>query len=321
MDFKPTVFIGSSTEGLATAELVSGALQDFAECILWKDAFDFGASNFNNLADKIAFYDYAILIATADDVTLSRGKKTKSTRDNVLFEFGLFAGGLGAAKTFYMIEEGIKIPSDLLGITLPFIPKRSEPDYQEKVEQVAVQIRNSILSMEQTFHLGFVPSTAIAYGYFENFVARTVTRLLEDKADGKVFVIDDATSFSIKEIRFTVLVPNDLSDNMFDKVYAKRLRDGWKKLKVDPKHIRDYDFSVDISKVEDGIMHLVDIPFTLNALNKCVELYSKKAQIGKHDKETLLEAREIRNFVRTLRFLISTKAMTKGIVDVEIVDI
>lgn len=321
MDFKPTVFIGSSKEGIETAKIICAALEDIAECILWEDAFDFGISNFNNLVDKIAFYDYAILVATADDVTVSRKKQQKTTRDNVLFEFGLFTGGLGTSKTFYVVEDGVKIPSDILGLTLPFIPKRTDPTYEANVKAIAEKIKKNIKSKEKTFQLGFLPSTAIAYGYFENFVKRTVARLFEDRDDKKVFNVDENTQFQIKEVQFTVLVPDDLADDMFNKVRAKRLRDGWKKLKVDPKDVRDYDFSVDISKVEDGVMHLVDIPLTLNALNKTLELYSKKAHIGEDDKENLLESREIRNFVRTLNYMIDSNSMTRGIVKVEIVKI
>lgn len=321
MDFKPTIFIGSSKEGINTAKIISSILEDTAECILWEDAFDFGVSNFNNLVDKIAFYDYAVLIATADDVTVSRKKQQKSTRDNVLFEFGLFTGGLGAAKTFYVVEEGVKIPSDILGITLPFIPDRSDPNYEAGVKDIAEKIEKTIKSREKTFHLGFLPSTAIAYGYFENFVKRTVTRLFEDRDEKKVFTIDANTQFQIKDVQFTILVPDDLADDMFNKVRAKRLRDGWKSLKVDPKDVRDYDFSVDVSKISDGVMHLVDIPLTLNALNKTLELYSKKSHIGEDDKENLLETREIRNFVRTLQYMIDSNSMTKGVVKIEIVNI
>ncbi|TYP87347.1 hypothetical protein BC792_13718 [Sphingobacterium allocomposti] len=108
---------------------------------------------------------------------------------------------------------------------------------------------------------------------------------------------------------------------MFKKVSAKRLRDGWQRMKVEPKNVRDYDFSIDVSKVENGELHLVDIPFTLNALNKSIELYSKKEHIGKSVKENLLEYREIRNFTKTLQYLINKSSLTKGIVEIEIVNI
>ncbi len=131
----------------------------------------------------------------------------------------------------------------------------------------------------------------------------------------------DGKKFKILIFRFTILITNDLHDDMFKKVKSKRLKDGWQKLKVDPKDVRDYDFSIDVSKANHGELHLVDIPFTLNALNKAIELYSKKEHIGKSNKEAILEQREIRNFERTLDYLIDSSSITKGIVNIEIVDI
>lgn len=107
----------------------------------------------------------------------------------------------------------------------------------------------------------------------------------------------------------------------FNKVKAKRLKDGWKKINVSANHVRDYDFSIDVSKASDGELHLVDIPFTLNALNKAIRMYAHRQHIGKDTKENLLEYREIRNFQRTLEFLIQQSSICRGIVQVEIVDI
>ncbi len=182
-------------------------------------------------------------------------------------------------------------------------------------------IQKHIIGKENTYDLGFLPSTALAYGYFTNFVERTVERLLEDKLERKTFHLQNGTYFQISDLKFSILIPNDLSNDMFKKVKAKRLKDGWQKLKVDPKDVRDYDFSIDISKAAEGELHLVDIPFTLNALNKAIDLYSRKEHIGKDEKETLLEYREIRNFKRTLEYLISTSSITRDIVKIEIVEI
>lgn len=321
MDFTPNIFIGSSKEGKKVADIVIEKLNGFADCKLWTEAFEIGKSNFDNLTDHIAFYDYAILIATADDVETSRKKKQKTARDNVLFEFGLFTGGLGSSKVFYIVEENVKIPSDLAGITLPFIPEPKDLNFDKIITDRVDDIKNYIINKEKTFDLGFIPSTALAYGYFSNFVVRTVERLLEDKSKKKKFSFAGNKKFQIQELKFTILIPNDLSDDMFSKVKAKRLKDGWGKLSVARREIRDYDFSVDVSKAINGELHLVDIPFTLNALNKAVELYSKKNHIGKNFRESILEQREIRNFKRTLEYLIKTNAFTKGIVSVEVVDI
>lgn len=321
MDFKPTIFIGSSKEGLEIAQRVKASFDGFAECKLWTDAFDLGKSNFDNLADQIAFYDYAILVATADDIVTSRGKASRGARDNVLFEFGLFTGGLGKNRVFYILEKKAKIPSDLLGITLPLLPNISEIDFDKVFTDNMNKIKNHILDKEKTFDLGFLPSTALAYGYFTNFVVKTIERLLNDKAANKTFELQNGTVFKIEELTFTILIPDDLSEDMFQKVSSKRLRSGWHKLRVDPGDIRDYDFSIDVSRADKGHLHLVDIPLTLNALNKSIDLYSKKQSIGKSVKENILEQREIKNFKRTIEYLVSCSSIARGIVNIEIVPI
>lgn len=57
MEFKPTIFLGSSKEGLPVVKRIELELGDFAECKLWTDAFDFNKSNYDNLISQIAFYD------------------------------------------------------------------------------------------------------------------------------------------------------------------------------------------------------------------------------------------------------------------------
>ena len=49
MEFLPSIFIGSSKEGLKVAQQIKKDFDGFAECTLWKDAFDFGVSNYDNL--------------------------------------------------------------------------------------------------------------------------------------------------------------------------------------------------------------------------------------------------------------------------------
>lgn len=321
MNLKPTIFIGSSKEGLTVVKALEGKLKNFAHIEVWTDIFELNKSNLDNLVSQVKFYDYAILVATGDDVTISRNKKSLSPRDNVIFEFGLFMGALGTSRVFFLVEDNIKILSDLNGITLPCIPACTDPNFGSKLSVEVKKIKQHIIDKENTFDLSFLPSTALAYGYFTNFLERTIERLLEDKNDRKEFKLLDGTVFKISSLRVTILIPNDLRDDMFKKVKSKRLKSGWQKLKVDPKDVRDYDFSIDLEKTSAGELHLLDIPLTLNALNKSIEMYSKVDHIGKTVKENILEQREIRNFKQTLEYLISKSSLARDIVDIEIVDI
>lgn len=321
MEFKPSVFIGSSREGFKAAEQISKMLEDIAEPHLWKDVFDYNSGTYETLSSQVALYDYAVLVATSDDITTSRKVTSPSARDNVLFEFGLFSGGLGRSRVFYVVEKDVKIPSDLIGTTLPVIAKKTSVKFNNSVQAVAARIKKQISDKENTYDLGFLPSTALAYGYFTNFIERTVERLLEDKKEKKIFHLENGDTFTIKDLKCTVLIPDDLSDDMFKKVRAKRLKSGWQKMKVDPRDVRDYDFTIDVSKVEDGVLHLVDIPLTLNALNLAVTLYAKKTHLGKDAKEKLLEYREIKTFKRALEYQIHSSSLTRDLVEVEVVNI
>jgi predicted nucleotide-binding protein len=56
---------------------------------------------------------------TADDMTVSRGLRKKTPRDNVVFELGLFMGAIGRDRTFIVSprKNDLKLPTDLLGVT------------------------------------------------------------------------------------------------------------------------------------------------------------------------------------------------------------
>jgi predicted nucleotide-binding protein len=63
-------------------------------------------------------FDFAVLILAPDDVTIDQ--LSPSTRDNVLFEFGLFMGRLGRDRVFVVYDDSIELkkPSDLAGVML-----------------------------------------------------------------------------------------------------------------------------------------------------------------------------------------------------------
>lgn len=62
--------------------------------------------------------DFAVLLATSDDVTTSRGVTAPAPRDNILLEIGLFIGLIGLERTYIASPHGVelKLPSDLGGL-------------------------------------------------------------------------------------------------------------------------------------------------------------------------------------------------------------
>src|SRR5262245_31786624 len=117
---RPSVFIGSSSEGRSIAEYLQVLLDADCEVQLWSQAtFGLGDSTLASLVVAIERFDFAVLVVTADDTGTARGEGYAAPRDNVLFELGLFMGALGPARTFMVVDRSNppKLPSDLAGVT------------------------------------------------------------------------------------------------------------------------------------------------------------------------------------------------------------
>lgn len=115
------VFIISSVESLDVARTIQNAFaHDSFTTVIWTDGvFKIANYTLQSLEDELDNSDFAIAIAHSDDMTESRGRAWPAPRDNVVFELGLFMGRLGKARAILMEprDEGVKLPSDLAGIT------------------------------------------------------------------------------------------------------------------------------------------------------------------------------------------------------------
>jgi predicted nucleotide-binding protein len=92
-----------------------------AEATIWDEGvFSLNQGFLEKLLSTLSDFDFAVLIWAADDVTESKGESRASPRDNVVFECGLFMGAVGRERVFIVCDQSIslKIPSDLLGLTL-----------------------------------------------------------------------------------------------------------------------------------------------------------------------------------------------------------
>jgi predicted nucleotide-binding protein len=88
---KPSVFIGSSSEGLEFGRAIRARLYNDAEIQLWDEGFvQPGDTVVETLITSLLKFDFAILVLTPDDLVLSRTKEKYGPRDNVVFELGLF---------------------------------------------------------------------------------------------------------------------------------------------------------------------------------------------------------------------------------------
>jgi hypothetical protein len=129
---RPTLFVGSSSESLEVAYAAQKNLEDVAEVLVWKQGiFELTKSYLESLIDALDDTNFALFIFGAEDVTRIRGAEVRTTRDNVVFELGLFVGRLGRECTFIVAPQTlpeVHLPTDLLGITTATFQPPSRPD-------------------------------------------------------------------------------------------------------------------------------------------------------------------------------------------------
>jgi predicted nucleotide-binding protein len=144
---RPKIFIGSSTEGLKFAQAIQVLLDKICEVQIWSQGvFGLGRGTLDSLVLSLDNFDFAIFVLTPDDMTVSREQTTQSPRDNVLFELGLFVGGIGRDRTFIVHdrEKQIKIPSDLAGITLAQFQEHGDGNLLASLGAAATPIQNAV---------------------------------------------------------------------------------------------------------------------------------------------------------------------------------
>lgn len=156
---KPSVFIGSSREGLDVAREVELHLQDDATPTIWKyGVFGLGSGTLETLMNALDRFDFAVMVLSKDDLLESRDKSYTAPRDNVILELGLFMGRLGRERTFIVHEEdpNLKIPSDLAGITLSPYHKREDHNMTAALSPTCTQIIKAIRTLGASEQLGAV---------------------------------------------------------------------------------------------------------------------------------------------------------------------
>ncbi|WP_171042469.1 nucleotide-binding protein [Sinomonas gamaensis] len=142
------LFIGSSSEGRDLARHLQTELAGSCEVERWdQNVFEPSGYTLDSLLRIAASVDFAVLVATPDDTTVSRGVTTPSARDNIILEFGLFAGVLGRERVYLLATGELKLPTDVLGLTrLAYHPPAGE-NTRAAVTAAALQIEERIRSL------------------------------------------------------------------------------------------------------------------------------------------------------------------------------
>lgn len=108
---KRKLFIGSSEHAIKSGvvqKIIISLKKDVPgiDSILWTlTAWNNLETALNSLSKNIDEFYYALFIGFPDDIATIKGSSFFVTRDNVVFEFGLFLSRLGIARTFWVIPK------------------------------------------------------------------------------------------------------------------------------------------------------------------------------------------------------------------------
>lgn len=312
---KPRVFIGSSSEALSILTDVQNLLKGSVDVVTWtnKSVFQPNKGTLESLVRQTKLSDFAVLIATKDDIVKLRGAKKKAARDNVIFEYGLFLGATGLDRSFLLAEDGIDLPSDFNGITtLSFV---LEPKKFNSLDVRCNEIIDHVNRISNSSELGFVPSTALAIGYFSSFVKKVC-----DDITDKGYLSYKGDKVYVKSFELQIVLPNDIDDDGVDnfKTNYYRINDlEQASTYEDRPEKRGYPFHFKIEIPDpdskepiDVILH--DVPTTVNTILEAIKLYYPVTQVGSNQDKEHLERRELENFANVLRYLISKSINTKN---------
>jgi hypothetical protein len=306
------IFIGSSAEGLKYIEEIKGYLESIGDFITWTTAFTQNKSALDSLVKKTKLTDYAILIATCDDVTLKRGNLETTPRDNIIFEFGLFVGATGIDRAYLLVEEGAKLPTDLEGIVVSEFSNDSAK--HNSLEKRCAEISQAIRKEEESSKLGLLPSTALALGYYYSFI-----KCVCDQIEKTGLITSGDRTVKVKDFEFHVIIPNELDDNGvidFKLQFNKSKGLVQAQTNVTSPSERGYPFHFKIDPAEQDAsqeveVKLFDIPTTLNTIVESVKVFLPTEKIGPNSDHSYLERRELKNFAKVLRYLVTKNSLTK----------
>ena len=272
---KRKLFIGSSSEGAQIATMVKNAIckecGDWIDAEIWteKGMFKLNNSTFDNLLNKSIIFDYAIIVATADDYIEKRGNANIAIRDNVIFEYGLFTGAMGKTNAHMLIEKSSEIPSDIVCNTLCLFEN-------ENINEKINEIISTIKTTNNSFNYRPLPSSALAVGYFDNFIQPAVKRCKK------------------RNKKLDILIPNDLH-NLENRIKDFHSDNGNSVLCCSRPHLHRY-------KINRKTYY--DIPTTLITISHLVSNILQTDITGNSFEKDIWIKHEIENFSHTLKVLI-----------------
>ena len=309
---KPTLFIGSSTESKWIIHKLKSLMEEYFDVRPWdEDIFHVGSTVLEDLHREILLSDYALLILYPDDEIIKRTETGYVTRDNILFELGLFMGVLGQKRSFWLAitdkrDGANKVAitlSDLYGLQHFKLTLVDDKDIEESNFKILCNdIKEHIMREESNLMFTILPSTSLAIGYYRNFVYQACKALL--KTSNYKFR-DKYYDFTRSKFILKVVLPDKGSDIGYDGYYNFLNKMGFDSKKdqiIVQGESRNFPFFID-SVPKNGRILLYDYPTTLMASIDSIKYMIPYQNTSRSERERI-QNREIVNFERTLRRLL-----------------
>ena len=132
---------------MPVAQGVKANLEALAEVRVWnEDLFEPGRFTLDELLGFTQAFDFAVFVWSGEDGVTSRDQSFLAPRDNLILEAGIFYGALGKERVFLVVPLGskIKVPTDLLGLTLVNYRTPTDGNYRAAVGSACSQISQMI---------------------------------------------------------------------------------------------------------------------------------------------------------------------------------
>lgn len=292
---KKRIFIGSSSEELEFAESAKKMLEPEFDVTIWNDTiwetsvFKINNNFLHDLLKATLQFDYGILLGTTDDNVIVREQEVLQSRDNVLFELGLFMGRLGLSKCAFVVEKKLNILSDIQGISLARFTKKEPTSFIDAISKVGELFRS-----QRDSSVNFFPSSTLASVYFENLISPTCRYLIENGG-----FEDDGTKYENCQIK--IIIPIKLNTDL--NLQFEKLKKGRSTKSVSFHYAGRPRFINLETEVKENKLIFIDFPTILTGINYAIQnLLPNDFNSMSEDYESIL-SRELERFITTLKDL------------------